>query len=153
MHHEVELGVVIGEAGRQVSESDAMKHVAGYALALDMTARDLQAAAKKSGGPWTIAKGYDTFCPISRFVTKDELKDPQDTRLWLQVNGVIKQDGNTRDMVFAIPHLISYISRIMSLEPGDLILTGTPSGVGPVKPGQTITAGLAGIIEMKFTVT
>ena len=129
-----------------------MDHVAGYALALDMTARDLQTAAKKAGAPWTLAKGYDTFCPISRFITKDELACPENTQLWLKVDGTMKQDGNTKDMVFTIPHLIGYISRIMSLETGDLILTGTPSGVGPVVSGQTITAGLGDILEMKFSV-
>lgn len=152
LHHEVELGVVIGKAGHHISEADAMSHVAGYALALDMTARDFQTAAKKSGSPWTLAKGYDTFCPISKFITKDDLKDPTNARIWLQVNGAMKQDGNTRDMVFSIPNLIGYISNVMSLDPGDLILTGTPSGVGPVKPGQTITAGLADLIEMTFPV-
>eukprot|EP00731_Ephydatia_muelleri_P035596 Em0139g6a len=117
-----------------------------------MTARDLQNEAKKKGYPWSVAKGYDTFCPISRFISADKI-DLGDTRLWLKVDGEMKQDGNTKDMVFSVPYLISFISRIFTLETGDVILTGTPEGVGPVKPGQTITAGIGGgVVEVTFPV-
>ena len=143
--------MVIGVGGSKISEAKAMDHVAGYALALDMTARNLQLDAKKNGWPWSNAKGYDTFCPISDFIEKENI-NPSDTCLWLKVDEEMKQNGNTRDMIFSIPFLISYISNIFTLEGGDVILTGTPSGVGPVSQGQTITAGIEGVVEMKFPV-
>jgi acylpyruvate hydrolase len=151
LHYEVELGVVIGKEGKNIPESSAMSHIGGYTLALDMTARNIQSAAKKKGHPWSVAKGYDTFCPVSNFISKESIA-LDNTRLWLKVDGQLKQDGNTKDMVFSIPYLISYISQIFSLEVGDVILTGTPEGVGPVKPGQVITAGVEGLIEMTFPV-
>lgn len=128
-----------------------MDYVGGYALALDMTSRDLQSAAKKSGYPWSVAKGYDTFCPVSSFIEKEKV-DLSTARLWLKVDGETKQDGRTCDMIFSVPYLISYISSIMTLETGDLILTGTPEGVGPVVPGQIITAGIEGVTEVTFPV-
>lgn len=152
LDHEVELGVVIGKKGRDISEDQAMDHLSGYALALDMTARELQAIAKKEGLPWTLAKGYDTFTPIGNFIVKKKVPDYTDLELWLEVDGQLKQKGSTKDMIFSIPHLISHISSIMTLNDGDVILTGTPSGVGPVKPGQRITAGITGLVEMSFDV-
>ena len=151
LHYEVELGVVIGKEGRDIPEESAMSHVGGYALALDMTARDLQSAAKKKGHPWSVAKGFDTFCPVSKFIEKESI-NLDATTLWLKVDGTLRQNGSTGDMIFPVPFLISYISRIFRLETGDLILTGTPEGVGPVKPGQTISAGIEGIVEMSFPV-
>jgi len=151
LHYEVELGVVIAKDGKNISEAMAMSHVGGYALALDMTARDLQGEAKKKGLPWSVAKGYDTFCPISSFIEKEKVA-LEDTRLWLKVDGNLKQSGTTKDMLFSVPYLISYISRIFTLEAGDVILTGTPEGVGPVTPGQIITAGIEGVTEMTFPV-
>lgn len=100
-----------------------MDHVSGYALALDMTARNLQTIAKSKGLPWTLAKGQDTFCPISGFIPKDAI-DLSNTRLWLSVDGQTRQDGNTKDMIFSVPTIISYISKFISLEENDLILTG-----------------------------
>ena len=152
LHHEVELGVVIGKTAISVSESNAMDHVGGYALALDMTARDIQDAAKKLGWPWTFAKGFDSALPISDFIPKIEIANPDNVHLWLKVDGELRQDGNTQDFIFKIPQLISYISQSITLEEGDLILTGTPEGVSPVEPGQTIVCGLADKIEMTFPV-
>jgi len=100
LHHEVELGVVIGKGGRDISADVAMQHVSGYVLALDMTARSLQNEAKKAGLPWSAAKGYDTFCPVSSFIEKSKIDNPQNVNLWLKVNGQTKQDGNTTDMIF-----------------------------------------------------
>ena len=151
LHYEVELGVVIGKDGNNIPESSALSYVGGYTLALDMTARNIQGEAKKKGHPWSVAKGYNTFCPISGLIQPERIA-LGDTKLWLKVDGDTKQDGSTRDMVFSIPYLISYISRIFSLEAGDVILTGTPEGVGPVKPGQVITAGIEGVVEMSFPV-
>ena len=142
---------MIGKEGKNIPESSAMSHIGGYTLALDMTARNIQSEAKKKGHPWSVAKGYDTFCPVSGFIGKESIA-LDNTRLWLKVDGQLKQDGNTKDMVFSIPYLISYISQIFSLEVGDVILTGTPEGVGPVKPGQVITAGIEEAVEMTFPV-
>ena len=117
-----------------------------------MTACDLQSAAKQKGHPWSIAKGLYTFCPISRFIEKEKI-ELSDTKLWLKVDDKLQQDDSTKDMIFSVPYLISYISHIFSLEIGDVILTGTLEGVGPVKPGQVITAGIKYIIDIKFPVT
>ncbi|KAG4942214.1 hypothetical protein AAZX31_17G027300 [Glycine max] len=152
LHHEVELAVVISKKARDVSESSAMDYVAGYALALDMTARDLQAAAKSAGLPWSLAKGQDTFTPISSILPKTTVPNPDDLELWLKVDEEIRQKGSTKDMIFKIPFLISYVSSVMTLFEGDVILTGTPPGVGPVKEGQTITAGITGLVDVQFNV-
>ncbi|KAN0025885.1 hypothetical protein ACTFIU_001647 [Dictyostelium citrinum] len=153
IHHEVELGVVIGKKGRDIDLNSAMDYVSGYTLALDMTSRDQQAIAKAKSLPWTVSKGYDTFCPISGFIPKDKIKDLNNVELWCSVDGQIKQKGNTNQMIFNVPHLIQYISSIMTLESGDLILTGTPSGVGPVKPGQVIKCGITGLdSDMQFDI-
>ena len=148
--HEVELGVVIGKGGVDIPQSSAMSYVGGYVLALDMTNRTRQGAAKKGGLPWSLAKGFDTSCPISGFLTPEQIPDPQNVNLWLKVNGVERQNGNTKDMVFSIPFLISYLSDHFTLEEGDLILTGTPQGVGPVTPGDVIECGLGDIVSMTF---
>ncbi|TPX57916.1 hypothetical protein PhCBS80983_g03499 [Powellomyces hirtus] len=142
MHHEIELGIVIGKTATHVSRAEADSVVAGYCLALDMTARDLQDKAKSAKAPWTVAKGWDGFTPVSEFIPKEKISDPQNLRLWLEVDGKKVQDGNTKDMIFSIPTLISYVSKLMTLERGDVILTGTPAGVGPVQVGQTMKAGL-----------
>ncbi|KAI7879706.1 hypothetical protein K492DRAFT_148066 [Lichtheimia hyalospora FSU 10163] len=142
VHHEVELAVVIGKDGRDYQPSQAMDHVAGYALAIDMTARNLQTDAKKKGLPWSASKGFDTFTPISDFIPKESIPDPHNVDLWLKVNDTLRQNGNTKDMIFNIPSLLSYVSSIMKLEVGDVLLTGTPQGVGPLEAGDVITAGL-----------
>ncbi|THV04001.1 hypothetical protein K435DRAFT_714993 [Dendrothele bispora CBS 962.96] len=142
-HHEVELGLVIGKPGRDISQANAESHIAGYALAVDMTARNLQDRVKKSGLPWSAAKGFDTFTPIGSFIPKETIKDPHDLRLSLKINGALKQNGTTADMIFRIPRLIEHISSIMTLEEGDLVLTGTPSGVGPVVAGDKVECLLA----------
>ncbi|KAI0373075.1 hypothetical protein BV20DRAFT_963576 [Pilatotrama ljubarskyi] len=141
-HYEVELGVVVAKRGRDVPENAAEDHVAGYALAVDMTARNLQEELKTKRLPWTVAKGFDTFTPIGSYIPKEQVSDPTNLGLTLKVNGAVKQDGNTKDMIFSIPRLIHHISTIMTLEEGDLILTGTPSGVGPVVPGDKVECSL-----------
>ncbi|RWR94192.1 acylpyruvase FAHD1, mitochondrial [Cinnamomum micranthum f. kanehirae] len=152
LDHEVELAVVIGKKGRDVAEGSAMDHVGGYALALDMTAREIQASAKSAGLPWTVAKGQDTFTPISDMLPKSMVPDPDNLELWLKVDDEVRQKGSTGDMIFNIPYLISHISSIMTLMEGDVILTGTPKGVGPVRVGQKITAGITGLIDVYFDV-
>lgn len=156
IYHEVELGVVIGKTGVSISESQAMDHVGGYTLALDMTDLDLireKDENKKLTYPWALAKGFDTATPVSDFIPLAEISDPNNVRLWSKVDGEVKQDGNTQDMIYKIPHLISFVSQYMTLEEGDLILTGTPEGNSPVKRGQTIVCGLGDKIEMTFPVS
>lgn len=138
----VELGLVIGKGGRDISQADALSHIGGYALAIDMTARNMQEKVKKAGLPWSAAKGFDTFNPVSSFVPLSAVPDAQNLRLLLLTNGKTRQDGNTSGMIFRIPKLIEHISSIMTLEDGDLILTGTPAGVGETKPGDDVYARL-----------
>ncbi len=140
VHHEVELVVVIGREGKHISESEALNYVAGYALGLDMTARDLQQKAKEAGHPWTLAKGFDTFAPLGPIVPATAVSDPQRVQLRLRVNHEVRQDGNTADMVFSVARLIAYCSEIFTLQPGDLLFTGTPEGVGPVQDGDLLVA-------------
>lgn len=152
LHHEVELAVVIGKGGTAISKVTAMEHVGGYALCLDMTARDIQDECKKKGLPWTLAKAFNTSCPVSDFIPKEKIADPQNLRLWLKVNDKLRQEGNTSSMIFSVPYLISYISEIISLEEGDIILTGTPEGVAAVQEFDELHAGLEDIVNMKFKV-
>ena len=152
VHYEVELAVVIGSKARRVAASNADKHIAGYALAIDMTARSMQQDAKKAGLPWTRAKGYDTFLPVGRFLPKADVVDPHDLNLWLKVNGKTKQMDSTSLMIFKIPELIEAVTDVITLDAGDIICTGTPKGVGPVFPGDTITAAIEGYDEVSFPV-
>ncbi|PWN28325.1 hypothetical protein BDZ90DRAFT_278700 [Jaminaea rosea] len=141
-HFEVELGAVIGRRAKDVRREEAMKYVAGYALGVDMTARNVQDKVKKAGLPWSTAKGFDSFTPISSFIPASSIPDPSNVNLWLKTNGNTRQNGNTKDMIFGIPQLIEHVSSIMTLEEGDLLLTGTPSGVGQTQDGDVMEAGL-----------
>ncbi|XP_025909846.1 acylpyruvase FAHD1, mitochondrial [Nothoprocta perdicaria] len=152
LHHEVELGVVVGRRARAVAPHAAMEHVGGYALCVDVTARDTQDECKEKGLPWTLAKAFDTSCPVSDFVPKERIPDPHKLKIWLKVNGELRQEGDTSSMIFSIPYLISYISEIITLEEGDLILTGTPKGVGALEVNDEIEAGIDDILSMRFTV-
>lgn len=129
-----------------------MSYVKGYSVALDMTARDWQDEAKKKGLPWDAAKGFDTSCALGDYVDASKVMDPHNLNIWLKVDGDTRQSGNTKQMIFQIPALIAHVSSIMALEDGDIILTGTPSGVGAVKPGQTITAGIDTVGNIEFAV-
>jgi acylpyruvate hydrolase len=142
LHHEVELGIVIGKQGKHIPEERAMEHVLGYLVGLDITARDLQAVAKKNGWPWGIPKGFDTFAPLSDVVLKQHVPNPQDLELELKVNGVVKQKATPGHMIYPLERIIAFLSEVMTLEPGDLILTGTPAGVGEIKEGDVLEARL-----------
>jgi 2-keto-4-pentenoate hydratase/2-oxohepta-3-ene-1,7-dioic acid hydratase in catechol pathway len=144
VHHEVELAVLIGIALKQASEDRVARAIAGYGVALDLTLRDLQTDFKKAGQPWEKAKGFDGSCPISGFIPVAEFGDAQQAELALSVNGENRQQGNTRDMITAILPLISYMSRFFTLRPGDIILTGTPQGVGPMAVGDTLEVSING---------
>jgi acylpyruvate hydrolase len=123
-HFEVELGVVIGKRGRDIKAEDASKYIGGYALAIDLTARNLQDQVKKQGLPWSAVKGFDTFCPISKFIEPSRIPDPQNVRLWLKTDDKLRQDGNSKDMIFPVSRLLQHVSSIMTVEEGDLLLTG-----------------------------
>jgi 2-keto-4-pentenoate hydratase/2-oxohepta-3-ene-1,7-dioic acid hydratase in catechol pathway len=137
--HEAELGVVIGSRARNVSVNQALDHVFGYTCVNDVTARDLQ----KKDGQWARAKGFDTFCPVGPFLVTD--LDPTTVGVRCRIDETLRQDGNTRDMIFSVRQLVAYISAIMTLEPGDLIATGTPHGVGALAHGDVVHVEIDGI--------
>jgi 2-keto-4-pentenoate hydratase/2-oxohepta-3-ene-1,7-dioic acid hydratase in catechol pathway len=139
VHHEAELAVVIGKRLRHASEAECAKAVAALTCLNDVTARDIQ----KSEGQWTRAKGFDTFCPVGPWVTVG--LDWSDLRLQCRVNGEVKQDGRTKDQIFPLPRLLAFIAAGMTLEPGDIVSTGTPAGVGPIKAGDTVEIELEGV--------
>ena len=151
-HHEVELAVLIGGGGKDIPEEEALGHIAGYGVALDMTLRDVQNELKKKGLPWEIAKGFDTSCPLSDFVAIEDGGDPQTLRLRLVINGEVRQDGTTDHMIHTVRQIVSHISAIFTLEPGDVILTGTPSGVGAVRSGDRLQAELVGLVTLEVMV-
>jgi 2-keto-4-pentenoate hydratase/2-oxohepta-3-ene-1,7-dioic acid hydratase in catechol pathway len=155
---EVELGIVIGSTARYVSEAEALKHVAGYCVVNDVSEREYQI---ERGGTWDKGKGCDTFGPVGPWmVTSDEVGDPQNLSMWLEVNGHRYQSGSTKTMIFGAAHLVSYVSRFMTLYPGDLITTGTPPGVGMgvkpnavfLKPGDVMRLGIEKLGEQRQTV-
>ncbi len=152
VHHEVELVAVIGEGGRNISQGDALDHVAGYAVGLDMTARDLQSEAKEKRHPWSVAKGFDTFAPLGPLTAADAVGDPQDLRLRLEVNGETRQEASTQHMIFPVAELVHYCSQIFTLVSGDLLYTGTPSGVGPVEDGDFLQATATGCDSLRVDV-
>ncbi|UJR15911.1 hypothetical protein I4U23_002832 [Adineta vaga] len=151
LHHEVELGVIIDKKCQNVSKEEAEENIGGYCLALDMTERTIQNELKKQGHPWLLAKGFDTSCPCGDFIEKSKINLSSSVDLWLNVNGNRKQNGHTSEMIFSVPDLIVYISKYITLEHGDLILTGTPAGVGPVKRGDQIQAGINGENDLKYS--
>jgi 2-keto-4-pentenoate hydratase/2-oxohepta-3-ene-1,7-dioic acid hydratase in catechol pathway len=153
VHHEVELVAVIGKEGKAIPRADALDYVSGYAVGLDMTARDLQANAKERRHPWSVAKGFDTFAPLGPITPAGSGADPQDLTLRLHVNGETRQEAHTRHMIFSVAELIHYCSQIFTLEPGDLLYTGTPSGVGPVEAGDELEATATGVEPLRVRVT
>ncbi len=142
---EGELGVVIGRRCRRVSAADALGYVCGYTIVNDVTVRDLQ----KKDGQFTRAKGFDSFCPVGPALVAGQELDPTRLRIVTKVDGVVKQDAPTSDMIFDVPTIIAVASRVMTLEPGDLIATGTPAGVGPIQPGNVVEIEIEGIGILK----
>ena len=152
VHHEVEMVVVIGRRGRAIAEADAMDHVYGYAVGLDLTLRDLQNEAKKKGDPWDLAKGFDGSAPVSLVVPKAAAGDVGRLDLTLDVNGARRQSGSTAQMQHKVPALVAFASRLITLERGDLLFTGTPAGVGPIVPGDRLEARLGDLVSLRVTV-
>ena len=148
--HEVELAVVMKERVKEWIAGDVEEIILGYTILVDVTARDIQNQAKEKGMPWTIAKGFDTFAPIGPRIVPAKNVDPGNLDIYLKVNGAYKQRGNTHQMIFSVEQLVSFISSVMTLEPMDVIATGTPSGVGPMNDGDVIEAGIESIGVLKF---
>lgn len=140
IHHEVEIVILIGKNGKNIIEEKALEYILGYGIGIDVTARDLQSEARKKGFPWTVAKGFHTFCPVSDFVPANKISQPNDINFSLLINEKIKQSGNTKDMVYPLVKIICFLSNIFTLQEGDLIFTGTPEGVGPIHDGDQILA-------------
>lgn len=152
VHHEVELVAAIGEGGKNVPGDDALSHVSAYAVGLDMTARDLQTNAKEQRHPWSVAKGFDTFAPLGPLTEASSIGDPQALTLRLTVDGEVRQEARTGDMMFPVDELVHYCSQIFTLNPGDLLYTGTPSGVGPVHDGDVLEATATGCEPLRVSV-
>ncbi len=152
VHHEIELVVAINKGGKNIPIGNALEHVYGYGVGIDMTRRDLQGIAKEMRRPWEAGKAYDCSAPCSAIVQASEMGHPDEGRIWLAVNGDVKQDGNLAQQIWSVPESISHLSTLFELAPGDLIMTGTPAGVGPVVAGDKITGGIDGIGEIEICV-
>jgi len=148
LHHEIELVVAIGKGGADIPEAEALAHVYGYAVGLDMTRRDLQAEAKKLARPWEMAKNFDHSCPISAIVPAARIGHPAEGAVLLKVNGAIRQQGDLAQLIWSIPETIAILSRFVALAPGDLIMSGTPAGVGAVGPGDAMEGSVEGVGQL-----
>ncbi|MEO5322630.1 fumarylacetoacetate hydrolase family protein [Mesorhizobium sp. CC13] len=152
LHHEIELVVAIGKGGFRISVAEALDHVWGYGVGIDLTRRDLQDSAKKMGRPWDWSKGFDRSAPCGPLLPAATSGHPTRGRVWLAVNGDPRQEGDLTELIWTIPEVIAICSEAMELEPGDLIYTGTPAGVGAVKAGDRITGGVEGIGEIEIVI-
>jgi fumarylpyruvate hydrolase len=152
LHFEMELVVAIGTGGANIAPADALAHVFGYAAGIDLTRRDLQNIAKDLARPWDWSKGFDNSAPCGPISPATVIGHPSAGRIWLAVNGETKQDSDIAELIWPVPDVISFISASMALAPGDLIFTGTPAGVGPVKRGETLTGGIDGVGEITITI-
>ncbi len=152
VHHEIELVVALGRGGSDIAESAALEHVYGYAVGIDMTRRDLQGEAKKMGRPWELGKAFEHSAPISAIVPAARIGHPDKGRVWLEINGELRQEGDLGQLMWNIPDTIAVLSGHFTLAPGDLIFTGTPAGVGPVQRGDHIRGGVDGVGEIEVRV-
>ena len=152
LHHETELVIALGQGGADIPAAEAAAKVFGYAVGVDLTRRDRQAEAKAKGRPWDVAKAFDNSAPISDITPVAETGHPSSGRIWLSVDGVLKQDGDLSAMIWSVPEIIAVLSRSFELKPGDLVFTGTPEGVGPIARGQRVEAGVDGVGELDFRI-
>ena len=152
LNHEAELVAVIGTGGRNISIEDSLDHVWGYALGNDLTRRDIQIRARDQGRPWDLGKGFDNSAVIGPAHSVSEVGHPSEGWIRLSVNGELKQDGNLNEMIWKLPEMIAILSRSMELQPGDLIMTGTPAGIGPLVPGDVCVVAIEGMGEMMTTI-
>ncbi|HSY46394.1 MAG TPA: fumarylacetoacetate hydrolase family protein [Steroidobacteraceae bacterium] len=151
-HYEIELVVALGSGGSDVAPAEARGHVFGYAAGNDLTRRDLQSAARKRGQPWDTSKGFDFSAPVGA-IRPASHGHPERGRIWLKVNGETRQDADISDLVWDVPQIIAALSRLYTLQAGDLIFTGTPSGVGPLRPGDRLEGGIEGLAELRNTIS
>lgn len=151
-HHELELALLIGKTGKNIPQAEAMSYISGYGVALDLTLRDVQARQKEKGLPWEIAKGFDTACPLSDFVPTTQISNPDNLEVTLKINGEIRQQGNTNMMMRSVAQIISEMSDFYTLEEGDIILTGTPAGVGPIRSGDLLEGQIEQVGTLRITV-
>ncbi len=153
VHHEIELALLVKKEAKSIRSDEWKIYVAGAAIALDLTLRDHQSVAKKRGLPWSVSKGFDGACPIGSFVSLEIIENIEKLKIELYVNGKLRQSGNTNQMIFSPGKLLEYISSIFTLEPGDIILTGTPSGVGPIQSGDEVCGEIENIGQINFIVS
>ena len=153
MHFEIELVAALSGGGTDIPEDKALDQVWGYAAGLDMTRRDLQGQAKKMGRPWDVGKAFEHSAPIGPIHPVAETGHLSEGRIWLNVNGETRQDGNLNQLIWSLPEVIAHLSGLFELRPGDLIFTGTPAGVGPVQKGDVMEGGVENLSEIKVTVT
>ena len=153
VHHEIEMAVMLKSGGEKIKVENALDHVFGYALSLDMTRRDLQGEQKKMGRPWEIGKAFEHSAPVGIIHPVSEVGHPQDGRIELQVNGEVRQEGDLNQMIWKVPEMIAYLSDYFVLAAGDVILSGTPAGVGPVVKGDVMKVSVAGLGSMDIKVT
>jgi fumarylpyruvate hydrolase len=151
LHHEVELVVALADGGRDIPVERALDHVFGYAVGLDMTRRDLQAVAKKAGRPWDMAKGFDQSAPTGQIRVVEDIGHPTKGAIWLRINGEPRQEGDLDQQIWTVPETISYLSTLVALRPGDLIMTGTPKGVGRVEPGDRLEGHIDGVGDLSVS--
>ena len=151
-HHEIELVVAIDRAGRDIPVARAGEHILGYAVGIDLTRRDLQSEARKAGRPWDLSKGFDHSAPISAICSAVAVGHMARGRIWLKVNGVMKQEADLSEMISKVPEVIAELSTLFELQPGDLIYTGTPAGVGPLKPSDRVEGGIDGLGTITITI-
>ena len=151
LHHEIELVVALGKGGTNIAVKQALAHVWGYGVGLDMTRRDLQGEAKKMGRPWEMGKGFDNSAPCTALQPASRIGHPAQGAIWLKVNGAIKQKGDLSDMIWNVPEIIAYLSGLVTLQPGDLIYSGTPAGVGPVRADDKLEGHVDGVGDLTVT--
>jgi fumarylpyruvate hydrolase len=151
LHHEIEMVVAIGKGGADIPVENALDHVFGYGVGLDMTRRDLQGEAKKMGRPWEMGKAFDNSAPCTALKTAGMVGHPNKGAIWLRINGEVRQKGDLAEMIWNVPETIAYLSRLITLRAGDLIMSGTPAGVGPVKPGDKLEGHVDGVGDLVVT--
>lgn len=152
LHHEIELVVAIGEGGRDIPVGNALAHVFGYAVGNDLTRRDLQFAAREKGQPWDVSKGFDHSAPMTAIRRASEVGHPSRGAIWLEVNGESRQRADLCEMIWNVPEILSELSALFELKPGDLVFTGTPAGVGPVVRGDSLVGGIEGLDTLRTTI-
>ncbi len=152
LHHEIELVVAIGKGGNEIAAENAFEHVCGFAVGLDLTRRDLQNEAKKHGRPWDVGKAFDESAPVSELHLLPETGRLESGRIWLKVNGELRQQGDINQLIWSIPEVIAELSTLFRLEPGDLIFTGTPAGVAAIRRGDVLEGGVEGVAELRVEI-